>query len=256
MPTSHPPRTPSSQYIVAAGDRIAIVAGLAFLDGVGNGSFGATELRGWFETHLVRTKRMAWSGDLHESGFGTMALPAGTGSSASFSESFKLHGLISMARKRVVLALRGLIAVPMDDRFLNAAIFNNRVKRETVGQSSSWSPQPKPTDNLSDIVLCLFAADILSHRETYERGLCVCETCGRVWFDPTTRERRTCPHGVTHYNVSASGSMPPPSMGPPSSGSPASGGPSSSDRLSAVPSSGDRSSAVPSSGSPSSPRGK
>ncbi len=218
MYTTRSSRNPSSQYIVAAGDRIAIVAGLSFLDGVASGGFGATELRGWFETHLVRPKRMTWSGEVHEPGFGIVRLVEGPSPLPALSATLKVQGLISMARKRVVLALRGLLAIPIDDRFLNAAIFTGRVQRETHGQSASWIPQPKGTDTLSDIALSLFAADILSHRETYERGLCVCDECGRVWFDPMTEERRTCPLGVAHYSAASApgGSNPPPSM-PPSS---------------------------------------
>lgn len=215
MHSPRPPRNPSSQYIVAAGDRIAIVAGLAFLDGVAGGGFGPTELRGWIETHLVRPKRMIWAGDIQETGFGTIALHEGAVSLSELSNALRVQGLISMARKRVVIALRGLLGTPVDDRFLNAAIYSGRVQRAAQGQSASWAPQPKGSDTLSDIVLSLFAADILSHRETYERGLCVCDACGRVWFDPMTEERRTCPLGVSHYSSSGtSGSMPPPSMPP------------------------------------------
>jgi hypothetical protein len=220
--TSRPPRNPSSQYIAAAGDRIAIVAGLAFLDGVASGGFGPGELRGWIEMHLVRPKRMAWAGEIQEAGFGTITLHEGAVSLSALSNALRVQGLISMARKRVVIALRGLLGAPVDDRFLNAAIFSGRVQRSTQGQSASWAPQPKGSDTLSDIVLSLFAADILSHRETYERGLCVCDACGRVWFDPMTEERRACPLGVVHYSSSGtSGSMPPPSA-PPSTPRPSS----------------------------------
>jgi hypothetical protein len=218
--TIRPPRTPSSQYIVAAGDRIAIVAGLAFVEGVAHGGFGAAELQGWIETHLVRPKRMVWSGEIHEPGFGVIRLQHTGLGAPGVSEAIKLQGLISTARKRVVLALRGLMATPIDDRFLNAAIYSGRVKRETQGTSAGWVPQPKASDGLSDTVLSLFAADILSHRETYERGLCVCNACGRVWFDPMTEQRQSCPLGVPHHATESGESAVSGSIAPPERGSP------------------------------------
>ena len=213
MYTSRPHRSPSSQFLVAAGDRIAIVAGLAFLDGVASGVFGANELRGWIETHLVRARRMTWTGEVHEIGFRALNLTQSPSSPPGLASAPQLPGLISVARKRVILALRGLLGTPLDDRFLNAAIYGNRVKRDATATGGGWIPGPSSTDALSDIVLSLFAADILSHRDTYERGLCICDACGRVWFDPTAQSRQTCAPGTPHYVTVTGGSLPPPSSG-------------------------------------------
>ena len=52
--------------------------------------------------------------------------------------------LLAMSRWRVILTLRGLLANPCDDRFLQAAIFAGRVQR----RSSEWHAQSRDTDLL------------------------------------------------------------------------------------------------------------
>src|SRR5207244_1104505 len=74
-----------------------------------------------------------------------------------------IQRLLFTARTRVVTALRGLIASPVDDRFLAAAIFSGRAKRRRVINTNEWVAHPEANAPLSGIVLSLFAVDILSH---------------------------------------------------------------------------------------------
>jgi hypothetical protein len=100
--------------------------------------------------------------------------------------------VILTARGRVVAALRGLIASPVDDRFLAGAIFAGRVRRRRVIDSNEWVAHPEPTAPLSGIVLSVLAVDVLTNREEYDQHLCVCDACGRVSFQDTPVSRRHC----------------------------------------------------------------
>ena len=93
-----------------------------------------------------------------------------------------------MACYRVVVTLRGLLASPSDDRFLQAALFAGRIKRD----KGEWQARPAETERLSDIVLSLFVVDILSHRDFHEKNLCVCDVCGRLSFDRAQFSRFGC----------------------------------------------------------------
>jgi hypothetical protein len=86
------------------------------------------------------------------------------------------------------MTLRGLISTPCDDRFLNAAIFAGRVRRE----GGRWRLAMRDRDTLTDVVLGLFAVDVLEHRELHQQTLCVCDTCGRISYDPATTTRSGC----------------------------------------------------------------
>jgi hypothetical protein len=100
--------------------------------------------------------------------------------------------VLDLARTRAVVALRGLLARPVDDRFLAAAIFTGRVRRRMIAGQNRWVARPEPTAPLSAIVLSLFAVDILTNRELYDRELCVCDTCGRMSFSLDPTMRRAC----------------------------------------------------------------
>jgi hypothetical protein len=100
--------------------------------------------------------------------------------------------IMELARTRVLDALRAFIKLPPDDRFLQAAIFAERVQRGRDGRASVWVARPRESDSLANIVLSLFAVDILSHREFHEAHLCVCEVCGRVSFDRTATSSTGC----------------------------------------------------------------
>ncbi|HVY47983.1 MAG TPA: hypothetical protein VHB21_18980, partial [Minicystis sp.] len=121
---------------------------------------------------------------------GTAPLRAGVRLKASRIATLEdVPTIAARARQRVVDALRAFIATTTDDRFLQAAIFAERVQRVRRDREAVWVPSPREIDALANIALSLFAADVLQHRDFHERRLCVCEVCGRVSFHPelTTR---------------------------------------------------------------------
>jgi hypothetical protein len=157
------------------------MGGLLFIERVAAGNLGPVELGEWIEEHLVSVGRMPRPASVSQPGVGTFHLeppadPATTPPQCSLAE------LLAAVRTKVVAAVRGMIMTPPDDRFLAAAIFKERVERVRVGDKMAWVARPRVDDALSDIVLSLFAADVLGNREVYEQRLCVCEICGRVSF--------------------------------------------------------------------------
>jgi hypothetical protein len=172
-------------------NRDALAGALAFLEGSAAPGFGVDELSAWFEEHLVATGAMRTPLLVTEPSAGTVALyesrppPAET-----------VARIVVAARSRVVTALRGLLATPMDDRFLAAAIFAGRVSRQRAKGSARWVARIESTTPLSGVVLSLFAVDVLTHRDIYDNLLSVCDTCNRVTFDDVAR--RSCPAHTPH----------------------------------------------------------
>lgn len=173
-------------------ERGALVAALMFVEGVGSG-WGAADLLQWFSEHGAALGRSALPATVRDIGFGSFDLEHALGSPAGRAELAKLLG---GARKRVATAMRGLLVKPSDDRFLQAAIFAGRVRRERRGKSSVWVASAGDADHLSDVVLSLLAVDILTCREFHEENLCVCDVCGRISFSPATTSRAGCPDHV------------------------------------------------------------
>jgi hypothetical protein len=171
--------------------RPALIAGLRFLEGSAAPGWGVRGLRDWFAEHLVEPGYMRTPIVLTEPSAGTVTLH-GSGAEALTSQS-SLPRVLAAARIRVISSLRGLIASPTDDRFLAAAIFAGRVRRRRVQSESQWVPQPELTAPLSGIVLSLFAVDVLSHRDEYDRHLCVCDVCNRITFQDGALKRKSCP---------------------------------------------------------------
>lgn len=171
-------------------------AGLAFVDAACAETLRASELSGWFSTWLVSRSIMAAPPSVHEAGAGMVSLAAiaqsraGSGLVADTLET-RLARIVAAARVRVGVVMSGLVAKPVDDRFLNSTVFAGRVERMSE-KIAIWRPTPKATDQLSDIVLSLFAADALAHREEYDSSLCVCGVCGRIAILQGTAERRRC----------------------------------------------------------------
>jgi len=171
--------------------RAELLAGLAFLEGSSNPAWGVAGLRAWFAEHLTASGWMMTPVVVTEPGAGSVALH---GSSAhGLASHGNLPQILSAARDRVLAALRGLTASSSDDRFLSGAIYAGRVRRMRVDGASRWVVRPAPTATLSDIVLAVFAADVLTNREGYETSLCVCDTCSRVTFKEGVEDRRSCP---------------------------------------------------------------
>jgi hypothetical protein len=181
---------------LASSHRHALVAALMFLERAHQRSLHVGALDAWFQRHLVGAGWMPWPGQVSERMVGGVALVPGSGSMATPDLAARCELIVQEARALVVITLRGFIAVDSDDRFLSAAIFRDRVQRDSRGMMAGWVPRPRASDPLSEIVLSLFAADILGNRETYDRALGVCRVCGRVAFDPSSLERPRCPaHG-------------------------------------------------------------
>jgi hypothetical protein len=183
-------------------DRWALAAGVAFLDGAGAGTWGISGLRSWFEDHLVKPGFMRPPTAVHEPPVGELVLWS-QGAAVSGAHASPAV-LLAKARATVLAALRGFLQVPCDDRFVTAALFSGRVQRASapppsgtvarVGNAASrWVPRHAPGAPLSAIVLGIFAVDVLTNREAWERSLCICDVCGRLTFREGEMRRRTCP---------------------------------------------------------------
>lgn len=166
------------------GDRLALLGAIAFLEGAHLG-WGARQLREWFRDYPVRLAAMTTPASITEPQAGQVSIAMASGGEQ------ELQRLLAVARDRVVATLRGFIALTEDDRFLQAAIFAERVKRARREGAATWTAQLKATDALSDIVLALFAIDILMFRDSY-RSLAVCEVCGRTSFARDAVGRTGC----------------------------------------------------------------
>ena len=164
-----------------------MLGGVAFLEmTLGGGS--REGLRRWLDEHVVAHGFMAAPEVVREPQAGTARLDPPT--RPGFDGVLPV---IRAARARVARELSGLVSAGQDDRFMRAAIHSGRVRRE----GPAWRPRPAPEDALSDIVLSLFAAAILSEPAAYAKRLCVCDACGRVSFDERPTMRRTCAEHAT-----------------------------------------------------------
>ncbi len=127
---------------------------------------------------------------------GTAALGSAISGAWAAGTDARIVRIVAAARARVAATLGGLLAAPVDDRFLSAAIFSGRVQRSTGTTSGrargSWLPRPAVADRLSDIVLAVVAADVLSNRDEYDDCLCVCDLCGLVSLDARQLSRTRC----------------------------------------------------------------
>lgn len=181
-------------------DRWALAAGIAFLEGAVAPNWGISGLRAWFQDQLVAPGYMGPPGSVHEPSVGTVTLWSRSAGAAV--ANIGPAALLSHSRQQVLAALRGFLGIPLDDRFVKAALFSGRVQRASFrpaapGESqrtmtARWVPRPDPTAPLHLLVLSLFAVDALTHRESWERGLCVCDVCGRVEMQEGADRRRAC----------------------------------------------------------------
>lgn len=203
---------PTLPQISGAGERRALLAGVTFLESSGVGGMTFDELCEWFAEHVVIGGVMELPPLVNEPQAGS--IPLGRRSAALPPPAHVVGQIVSLARGRVVAALRGLLATPTDDRFLAAALFSGRVRRRRGAHGSQWVAQLEPSTPLSVIILSLFAVDILSNREAYDRGACVCDTCGRLSFQDAPVTRRNCHEHPGHasgftYAVGAGRITPP-----------------------------------------------
>lgn len=212
------PPLPSFPAFAGGADRAALLAGLTFVEGATSG-WTARDLLLWFGAHAPLFGWLGPPTSVTDASVGTVALqPVLRVASERMARVEDLPKLLAMARYKVVFTLRGLFTG--DDRFLKGAIFAGRVRRDS--KASEWLARPCETDLLSDIILSLFAADILAYREFHDASLCVCDVCGRISYNPRATSRVGCsdhlPGTETTSGVrdrSTADTLPPPPPPPP-----------------------------------------
>jgi len=181
------PTLPRLPVVDELTDRRELRAGLDFIEGASR--WTTADLTHWFRANARLLGREELPESVIEVISGAAAeLRAGPRS----SRQGELARLLTMTRWQVILTLRGLLVRPADDRFLHAAIFAARVRRE----HGAWRIAALHEDVLSEIVLALFVVDVLNHREFHEQNLCVCEECGRLSYNPRLTTRDGCPEHV------------------------------------------------------------
>jgi hypothetical protein len=182
------PTLPSFPALAGGSDRLMLLTGLTFIEAATSG-WTRRDLLLWLTSSATI---FGWPGtpaSVNEGAVGTIALHPGVRIMAERVARLEdLPKLLAMARWKAVVTLRALVAG--DDRFLKGAIFKGRVRRDA--KSPSWLARPCEADLLSDVVLSLFAADILTYRDFHESNLCVCEVCGRISFNPVVTTRQGC----------------------------------------------------------------
>ncbi|WP_437676053.1 hypothetical protein [Sorangium sp. So ce131] len=139
------------------------------------------ELRAWLNHHVLAPGWMKAPRAVREPGAATVAL------CALDEQPEAVAALTARARERVTNVLLDFVAPDPGGRFRRAALYSARVRWCVVGDRSGWLPAPGENDFLSDIVLSLFAAEILSNAEIYQRHMTVCVGCGRVAFAQDAR---------------------------------------------------------------------
>ncbi len=165
--------------------RPGLACTLAFHGAAQAESIDTKALVAWLQAHLVTPGFLpAMPATVQEPGAGVVALADRPEGAAAVAYEDRVRSIVRTARLRVVAAVQGLVARPVDDRFLHAAIFEGRVVRDV-----RWSPHLKGTEKLSDVVLAALASDVLTHREAYDALLCICAVCGDISF--SARELRT-----------------------------------------------------------------
>lgn len=172
--------------------RPALAAGLSFMEMSAAESLRLVDLVAWIDDHLVEPGLMPMPRAVQEPAVGSVSITTQPAEAWTMSIDGRVTRIVHAARERVAAAMLGLVAQPVDDRFLNANIFAGRVHRATTDRGTGWQPKLTGNERLGDIVLALFAADVLGHREDYERGLAICEECGRMCFGPTAAMGTHC----------------------------------------------------------------
>lgn len=182
------PYGPGSRVVV----RPAFSAAIAFMRLAAREEIAIGALQTWIRDRLVDPGLMPMPSGLYEPAVGTVTFHEAGADAWAAARQARASRIAVAARLRVSGALFGLMHVPPDDRFLSAAIYGGRVGRVSVDRDSGWRPSLVGNERLSDIVLALFAADVLQHREEYDQQLCVCEICGHLSFDREAECRTRC----------------------------------------------------------------
>jgi hypothetical protein len=186
----------SSAYLRAPNARNSA---LAFTEGVRAGWL-ASDFIAWTREHLVLQGRVTPPfgsniTQVREPGFGVVLLsdhaviPSDAGPVLPLAE---LSGLLSFARDRVLDQLRQAVST-CQTRFVQAAIYGERIMRTRVDGRSQWRAQLSESTALRDQVLALFAVDALENPADYEQDLAVCDACGSVTLCQDLACARGCP---------------------------------------------------------------
>ncbi|AUX27611.1 hypothetical protein SOCEGT47_082070 [Sorangium cellulosum] len=146
------------------------------------------ELTAWLHEHVVAPGWMKAPRAVREPGADVVAL------CGIEDRRREVAALAERARRRVALALLDFVAPNPEGGFLRAALYSARVRWSVAVDRAGWLPAPRESDFLSDVVLSLFAAEILSGAELYRSHMTVCAACGRVAFAQEARPRGAgCP---------------------------------------------------------------
>ena len=181
------------------GDRRALLGALFLMEAAASWTMTVSDLVDWFDEYLVAPGFMRRPTRVYEYGTVHVYLERSVTRPA---QEVTLRNMLNVTRKEVCAMLEGFVEIPHDDRFLTFFVATSRVGITPSGLKSYWRPKPRHNDRLSDIVLSLLAADILSNRRLYEDRLSVCNECGRLSFRHDQTQNQRCPrHGRSVLNA-------------------------------------------------------
>jgi len=188
--------------------RAALVAGLAFLEGAQMGRLDRAGLFAWFE-ELLAPLDIEPPTIVHEGGTGHVALTQPRRGESKVLDAMIVQ-VVEIARAKVVSAVRSLLSPEPIEDFLALAVSSGRVDQGPALSSGrhrgvSWVPTPTGEERLSSIVLSLFAADVLNHREQWALDSRICSDCGRVSFDRAAPSSCRCEADGTLWPSAAQG---------------------------------------------------
>jgi ribosomal protein L37AE/L43A len=182
--------------------REALVAGLAFMEGALAGSLDRDGLCAWFD-ELLEAFEAETPASVRETDSVSAPLRLPPRRDHHVAEAM-LAQVVEAARANVASALRGLQGSEACQGFVMEAVRAGRVQEREIWpeRRTRWVPVIDSRQSLSTVVLSLFAADFMNHREQYARELRVCPDCGRPSFDRSAPTPCAC---QTHGNFWAAG---------------------------------------------------
>jgi len=157
--------------------RRAVAVTLDLLEEISHHRMTWARLCDWIEAHLIAPGHLEPPREVRELSEGVrLVFPFG----GEGPPPVKLQLMLAVVHRIIVYHLTKLAPPEVDDRFLHAAIYKQRIRRVTGGHQSRWVPCPEPTDTLCDWIIAYIAADLLTHPEEYEHDLVHCPHCGYV----------------------------------------------------------------------------
>jgi hypothetical protein len=174
----------------ADGNRQALIGALELLECATSNSMKVQDFISWCDEYLVKPGYMNRPTRAFESGVGTIYLA--TSMVKHQGQDATLRRILTAVRKKVAAILCGLLNDPPDERFLTFLLTTGRVYNIELKHQRVWRIRGRPDDRLRDIVMSLFAADILTNRRIYDQRLSVCNECGRISFRIEMNNRKRC----------------------------------------------------------------